>query len=584
MDTQIKCRIQKLSYNELEVYEQSYVVFDETNEYQFELCETDNVYVIFQFDPNNVRLYYEPFDSATLKQVEPGMRIHLTSGREQEGTYFAGYFNLEAYIINKHVVYQFFVKPKNLNYETVVHLRRYVDNFYQGLSSDLSKLRSTQANALKDSNKMNAYSKYLFLEQHLMTLLSYMNQYIAKKYKEPIKKKEISKHPSKMSAASIRYLIQKGHQHNKDLSRPNHVLVEKTRFEVDVVQNQIFKQEMLFWNKEVFEVEEMLEERVQYYESKMQEIQQRITYLNNQLQLFEDEKRISKRTVISYQREIENLQHTLETFTLKHEHVSKSKHLMHHFKSNIEYNIYHTWIQEVSTIDQYPKHIKDLRLRLMFDLKQQYNGKSKQEKQLLNQGTFAKKATPKLFETYIYIVLIRTLMHQGYRFDQDVNLMETVSNPSMIQLRKNDLVCKIYYDQSLKRSNDPTIESEYVTINSMHNSPDFILSFENEEGIQDAIVIEVKWRPLQNIYNELEDTSVVDHLKDYYNLGYHKQGVNKTQRAMIRKVIVVYPDEQERFVPIQFDEIVGVGLLPSEDFVSSNGYRLLNDAIFEEFE
>ena len=70
-------------------------------------------------------------------------------------------------------------------------------------------------------------------------------------------------------------------------------------------------------------------------------------------------------------------------------------------------------------------------------------------------------------------------------------------------------------------------------------------------------------------------------MKDYYSLAYHvEKPKKKTNRGIIQKVFVVYPDIQQRITQIQENEIIGVGLDPTADVCETDSYQELKNQIF----
>ena len=58
------------------------------------------------------------------------------------------------------------------------------------------------------------------------------------------------------------------------------------------------------------------------------------------------------------------------------------------------------------------------------------------------------------------------------------------------------------------------------------------------------------------------------------------QKKRKTNRGIIQKVFVVYPDIQQRITQIQENEIIGVGLYPTADVCETDSYKELKNQIF----
>ena len=249
--------------------------------------------------------------------------------------------------------------------------------------------------------------------------------------------------------------------------------------------------------------------------------------------------------------------------------------------------LYKSWVNNIVDINEFTANVRNQQLKTIIKMKNEYLGISKGIHKPLNNKIFGEKCTPKLFETYIYVLLIKMLINEGYvlknyNFETD-NMIPVLSNQSKLVFYKGFMRCEIGYDYELKKSNDVLNGNEFVTINSHYNRPDFIISFfEENDEIPKSIVVEVKWRPLSVIYNENGDTEIVTKLKDYYSLGYHIEiPRKKTLRGIIQKVLVVFPDKKQRVVQIQENEIIGIGLEPNQNINESKIYHELKNYIFE---
>lgn len=266
---------------------------------------------------------------------------------------------------------------------------------------------------------------------------------------------------------------------------------------------------------------------------------------------------------------------------------------LRHYKTNVEYLLYNTWLKGISDIKQRNVRITDSRLLMLSRFREEYriiqnNVLSKYK----NGEYFSFKSTPKLFETFTYIALIKIMLSIGFRFTDsenydNENLIYKLSNESVLKLYKDELRCEIVYDKELKKSNSDFLNSDFCYINTSHNKPDFMVSVFKEASSKPlaSVIVEDKWRSKSNIFNDVDDTEVVLTLKDYYQFGFMelKQDKHKLHRGVISKVIVLYPDkEQDALTEIDTD-IYGIGLYPSDSFEQSQGFNDLKSQIIETF-
>lgn len=591
MDTQIKIEIQTRDYDNSEkILSSRNLDFDyalKQNEIVFNFKETDNCFIKFEYEESDLEIKYENFDGE-MELISSGSYFMLSSGREEFGCYFCGLFTIEITCKKNTKSFFFKVEPKHLSFENIVHLRDYVNQFYNGLSLNLLKTRNATQELDLKTNNPSIYDNYRFLLKEFPKLMNYINQYLNHRLEEPIKKSVISHNSKKISAETIKWMAKKGMDKNANINSPETLLVRRTTFDINVPSNQYFKQQLMFWNNELKEIlkglnrfSKEIDESIKMDILEIKKCEEKIYSLENQWNVSARVKKTEKDKLDRFNDCIKEKKQLLDFY-------QNDIEILRHFKTSIEFYLYNSWIKQVSdTVRIMPKKI-DTRLRMLDKFQKDYleikkgnirsAGKS-------DEVVFAERCTPKLFETYCFILLINLLHEFGFDFDNSFdykkeNMLFLLTNPNTLTLYNDDLCCDIIYDNELKKSNSKFTESSYCYINSTHNRPDFILSFYKDQNKPLAsIIIEVKWRALSSIYNPVEDTKVVDNLKDYFNLAFHDNEKRKNNRGVITKVIVVYPDDEERITDIQEDEIIAAGIFPSDAIIDSKGYIQLKKEI-----
>lgn len=580
MDIQIKLIIEIRSYDDVKVLSKKEIFINSINlgVPLFEFNESDNIFITVEYNSDNFLMKYESIngDMVDLVAFET---TNISSGRDGSN-YFPGYFSVK--IIESKEIHNllFLVKPKNLGYKNILFLRKYVNEFCNGLSQNLSNVHKGKIEPKGNIMNLNAFEGYLYISDYFPKLINYTNQYLRNRHEESVKIYQLSSSSKRMDGKSARWLSAKGMNKNDNINSPDTLLIRKTKFSIDNVQNRIFKQQLIYWNSELNKIINMFTIYVNDLYARIMELENELSEMNIHYTRVEKENTVSKnikRKVFSkidrLKEEKEKLLQTVNTYNCNIEELN-------HYKRNLELYIYNSWLKNVRTINSNVPNLISSRLQFLIDFKNNYTGfKSKYDLEENKQvSMFTEKSSPKLFETFIFILLINLLRNCGFELDDHFftrldNLMFWLSEPGFITLKRNHIYCDIIYDTELRRSSEDFETNGYCTINSQHNRPDFILSFyeKNQKPVY-SLVIEAKWRPVINIYNLLEDTDVVINLRDYFQLGYYMIDKRTPDRAIISKVIVVYPDLDEKKLYIQGDEILGIGLYPSEKFNDSQGF------------
>lgn len=586
MASQIKLKLESCDYKDNDnVTSTRNLIIDWNEKELFSIKEFDCLKATFTFDENEYEIWYELFDSDELQRINNGETFQLSYGTEDKGCYFPGYFTIVIQTRENRHEFLFFVEPQNANYQDVVKIRDYVNSFYHGLSANILR-KKVGGELFSNEHLPNANENYSFMCDKLPTLFNYFNQYLAARKVELIKEKVIS--PSgKVDSDTVKWLSKKGASKNENINNPDKLLVTKTTTVLDNGENQTFKSELLFWNQEINKVLANLKKILEESNRRKLELEKSISDSELKLSKIKDakfQKKVSDKTKIAEENYLRNFKsdyNVLESYINQYE---KSYETFKHFKLNIETMLYTTWLKNIHIQSNEIKRVSDNRLKLIKTIRNEYLG----IKESINKGkkriAFGEKCTPKLFETYIYVLLLNILTEKGYTLMshniENDDLVPVLSNPGKVTLEKDDSVIDIYYDTLLKKS-DEIGEEGFVNINSDHDRPDFIIAYRNGDDIK-AIIIDAKWRPFSAIYDEIGDTDIIRQMKDYYNFAYKAKSKKVLERGVIEKVVAIFPNEKEDYHELAFgNAIAALGIYPKEDMTTSGGYQKLMSLIEE---
>ena len=581
----INLTLDSCAYEKDIITKQKNVLLNLNKKCLFSISEPDNVFATFSFNNEDTRIFIERYDNGEMMEIISGERFHLSSGREDLGCYFPGYFSISIESGNEKEDYLFLVNPANMNYESVLHIRDFINDFYYGLSNDISKLTAGKKEKNIQTHIPNAAEKYNFLLKNLAELVNYSDQYSNRQKAELVKQNSIT-NVSKINRKSIQWLLTKGMEKNSNIYSPDKILSSKSRLDRDSYENRIFKSELVFWNREISSIIQSSESYVSMLLKRIEELETGISNLSESVTKQEQVRQVNSYVKKSDRCRLEEMEKDRDRYFEDLNGQKSQLGELRKYQRNIVNILYNSWVSEVTDSVQMRTQVFDYRLKSMIGMRNEYLGISRKIRKASDSYVFGEKCTPKLFETYIYVLLIKMLVSEGYEienysFEKD-NVIPILSNQSRTVLTKDSRKCVIEYDYELKKSNEKLESDEFVTINSHYNRPDFIVSFFDDGAvIPEAVVVEVKWRPLSIIYNENGDTEIVTKLKDYYSLAYHvEKPKRKTNRGIIQKVFVVYPDIQQRITQIQENEIIGVGLDPTADVCETDSYQELKNQIF----
>lgn len=210
--------------------------------------------------------------------------------------------------------------------------------------------------------------------------------------------------------------------------------------------------------------------------------------------------------------------------------------------------------------------------QLAFLLREEYssernNGYSKNEKRLLklvNEILYPTKKklevelkpTYLLYEYFVYFTSINVLMELGFEVDglsvskqlEPSILNEDLMDGSMVVVKRNKEIFHIVYNELID-SNYDQIQWKQGKLFSGEESrkPDVRLDYYIEKNnvkiFQWSILIEVKYSPLYNIYQQLGNTKAMEQMYKYWSIKYvcEENSRKKYMRNPIKEVICIYP-------------------------------------------
>ena len=559
----------------------------------FDFFETDIVGVEFEYDDTRCFVEYEDFETGLMKKAEPYTLIDFSYGADPEkGAYFPGYFSLRVTEGTDTRSYSFFVKPRQLHYKNVLLLREYVNNYYNGLSLDLERSRHSNVDDDIDEYGDSTFMNYFFIENNFPKLIGYINAFAKEQYEELQTKYVISNHPSRIDGTSVKWLVKNGISRNSDITRPTAVLTRKTMFTVDNRQNQLFRKYLGFWNIELKSCIRDFTGYLQLLSGRIAFEEKRITRQKEKTDRVTGESSVSSYVKKTETGKLKDYEKSLLSMRRLEETYKNKLHTLQRYRTFIDGILTSSWVRNVSDSDNAHKGIiTNKKLLLIKEMQDRYIGirrKSSFSKDVRTSTDYlAEKSTPKLFETYTYILLMNILSDLGFEINEEEtpvgDLMFTLSNQSRLRFEREDgAICDIYYDHLLEKISSRTNETGYYSFNSRHSKPDFLLSFtnRNNDSIK-AMVIDSKWRSLFNIYNEEDDTEVMLNLRDYSMFLYFDASKEQMNRTVIDKVIAVYPDNDEMITDLLFGRITAVGLDICDSIEDTKSYEYLEKQIEE---
>ena len=187
------------------------------------------------------------------------------------------------------------------------------------------------------------------------------------------------------------------------------------------------------------------------------------------------------------------------------------------------------------------------------------------------------KPTYELYEYYVYLSIINLFQEIDFHTEQDTiteQLMTTffengLKDGTKVNLQKDNLQVDIVYDEMVEHSDNAAIEKgTHFYSGGVHRKPDIRIDlYKNSRKYSSSFIIEVKYSPFINIYNDQGKTKAMEQMTDYWNIMHVNQveGQNEYNHRAINSVVCVYPGKENQPIVNRSGFGVFLQFYPSEE-------------------
>jgi hypothetical protein len=338
--------------------------------------------------------------------------------------------------------------------------------------------------------------------------------------------------PKNITTIQLQDIHELIHEHVKGLSHQFHSSVMK----VDSPSSKI-EQSIINLNNKILNEEKKLKNMLDLIINRKVDNFEIVTDLINQI----------SDTVSKFNSQLEKLKSSKTSYVNKHIDylfdaasrsiikILKIKKLLQHFKLHLNYN------------DVVCNNIPNIRI---------YSKKAGKIKSNYYGTHSPYKETYLLYEYYCYFLILNILLELNFNFDKENNdtiesiiKFNVLPEPTHITVVKGDLIIKLVFNDIIEHFKyGDEIKTEGLISLEEKRKPDIRLDMYTKKSnvlqYHQSIIIEVKYSPIYNIYQNSSITKAMDQLKKYWTLKYLKfrRGYdNQFIRNPIKEVICLYP-------------------------------------------
>lgn len=500
-------------------------------------------------------------------KVTPSTPFMLSQPEKPEEGYVPGNFLLSYVEGNKRVEYFFTVSPQSLSEASLKTMCQLLEERAHGVTRNRY---SHQFVVYEEQTTYHEFDLLGYLFRHFDELMNSLNQVLACPIEDLTQRYQLTRQSKKQDLKSLRWNETKGQRQTTDEAQS---LYYEKRHQVtyNTVENRSLKHmifqistQLLRLNKGYRLTQQALIQQQQDLIAKIETLTQHKTTVTERNHL--------KKTKVLVSQEIYVRKEELATLTKKLETHQQQCRQLQRMIGRLNAILTDSWMAEL------PMAFNG-RLSQRFFKAPGYSfiHSVYQEVMNLNQSrqklpTFPLHQTSRLFEYYNLFLVVELLQQQGFVWKSG---WLKDFNPSHYQPRSLEVGEELWfensqgnrirlsYDKFLKTSSEAKLGSkaQMVSVNSASRRPDLLIELFHQQTFLSAMIIEVKYRKLYSIYQNIHETDAMKQLMDYRALNYY----DPTCRPMLRQqavdtILTVYPNhEGSRHIQ---DEVYGFDFVP----------------------
>lgn len=537
---------------------------------------------LFSHNPDVV-MEIESYSSDEVVAVKPGEGITISSGKDEDDMLVPGSYYIAIIMDNKRYEGLFTVESSSMSWDGVVNMRKYLESLLQGLSYDLQSKRRERLGE-QDLHNVFLDGIFSFINENHNMVVNHINSIISSpitNIKKTYRELPYSRRPDYKSE---KWLSKKGSAVNGNHLLPEIVYEKHTTLDRDNAENRYLRRMIHDISILLCSLEGRFEAVHKNIEHSMQNKHQESIKVKEGYENLLNNFRVSERYKIQKKRKVDQLKEAVKELEERDKLLYNAINSIKKFRAMLSHSEFQTWLQDIKGYEKTYRPslimLKDSRYLELYNFYVNLKAMEKNDRIDTN-IKFSHKRTSKLFEYFTVAMVINILQSEGFEWDggwiadRKISYTGELPDGTVMHFSKASIECHVVYDMEVESSES----LGFVRNNARYNRPDIRVEFYEDGELKSALIIEVKCRKSKYLFSEDGDTSVIEHLKDYYNLGYNSTAQSKIERGRINRVIVVYP-KQPQIIKYHGDyDFSFVQIEPGQVIDETYGYNALKKEI-----
>ncbi len=547
----------------------------------FDMVENQGLSVKFQGDNGDlIRIDGPDANIYVLDNEHPFMRI----SRPNEPSYVPGLYSIDFFInqYNHRVLFQ--VSPLNIDNESY----RLMLSTLRKFQSDIILTQTSKTFNIQDVKKeLEETGDYLFIDRFRgldAILHKQLMQVVLNPNYELIKRYTVKSSGDMIGSRSERWFETKGERFRQQFPDSNKVLSRSVELGYDIQENRILKYCIFSLHQRILGLENNVDLKIIASKARKHILQSKIESRNQNL------------NYTNIPNEIKNIQDDIDRLVIENSTIDLKISRLEQFKQyiNLENRFFLEvekveWLELVTTLNYVKPSFKtsSSNYQALFrtidhiQLKDNENDEIRKNKLTVR----SPRETPYLFELTVFFAIHRMLIDSGFTgvetafYQNDIGFIDLNPETKMHYVKDNQRV-EMYYDYQIGRY-DYKRGSNFYNLNARHNRPDILIAKFIGDEIVSSLVVEVKCVKKHYLFSTQESTKLTEQLNDYLSFAYaiKKGDEYQLRRAIINKVFVAHPDEEESAEFRYFDDVIYVGLSLKKNYPDLKLIHLVKDEL-----
>ena len=546
----------------------------------FSFLEYERCQVELLSDEPEATLELEYMNEDGNVSIHPYQPFILSEGNDDDQGFIPGIFTIR-YKSKKSRWEGFFqVKPQSLQHEELSQMRELLESKATGITRNVYSKKLSSTDEVFSKNTLDSLT---FLIQHFDELMKSLNQVLKHPIEELDQDYQITPKNRKPTAKSQRWDVTKGQRYK--LGQVQQVFYAPKRFvNQNNRENQSLKHMLMMISSHLIYLHQQYSNTIDLLSSQIEILKEDVRLISEHQSSLKDSFNLKKqRGSLGNELRIRTME--LENMEIKLKNQLQYSRQIHLMNAQLMTILNESWMTQITPLFKgivSQRFLKTPSYSFIYQIYQQLN---KRQEEGEHNPTFPYYRTSKLFEYYNVLLLIELIQKQGFNWIsgwlKDFHLVEKQtfslnSEEEMIFNHENGYRLRLSYDKFLKESAIAKLnqKEQLVSVNSNSRRPDILLELYEGTEFLSAMIVEVKYRKIYNLFHKVHETDAMKQLVDYRALNYYNPNKRPMmQRNAVDTIITIYPNhENSRFV---HDETYGFKFIP----VSPIGFTTENTGV-----